>query len=259
MKKSIAIFCFLLLFATNLIAQRGSVAREKDSIHRQLDSLTLLENKPFFHALILKVNPLLALATGAIGELGGTLQYNISDTISIFAGGGYNIASVLATPNYGSPPGYSLSPLEGYTIRTGLYYYLKKHHFISFQCFYRKWNPTTEFMYSDGLDSYSWVNAPLGALSEQGGDELAYTIYRTSAYILSFDLLFGKQILGKQNTHLFFEWYVGAGLRLKYVTYLQIGQYEQIPEQYTPTPSQPVTYSYTYPDLKLGIQIGYKF
>ncbi len=207
---------------------------------------------------------MLSSISGIAGEEGGTIQLSLTDSIAVFAGGGYNITSPVYNP-VTNPPGYSLHQSGGYTIRGGAYFFRAKHRFFSFQFFYRKWAPTTVFVYNNGTPTDYADNYKLG--DGITGDESAttgYTVNNCSIIVKDFDCLYGRQAFIGNQKHLIFEWYIGAGIRFKTIYNEELGQMGQGGQTFSTgpyLPSTPPTFStenLTSLDFKLGIMIGYK-
>ena len=242
--KNIFLTCYLAFFSCSLLFA------QKDT--------GILGCSVFHRAIILKVDPgLIAFNANPVGEYGGCIQYDVTDRLALYVGGGYNIAAVAASIDAPrtSLPGYSVSQYTGYTIRTGAYLFYKKHRFISAQLFFRAWQTAPDYAFNDGGDSFAYIVDPLGAMHE-GPDEEQYVLNTSSATVLDLSILYGRQIIGKR-THIFFEWYAGIGARVKTITITQIGDVDY-GGAFTSNPLPSDTYQSYYPEIKLGFQVGYK-
>lgn len=239
MKKLSLILIFSSLLATNLVAQKDS---------------------SFHVAIIFKINPGLMLTyQGPTGEFGGSIQINASRRVAFFAGWGFNSSSCSTVVRglQTNPTNYNPGYFYGYTVRWGAYYFFHKHEFVSLQMFYRVWKPTIAFNFEDGKSSYDNVTFPIQAIND-GSDEEAFTINNCWSKVFDYSVLYGEQFTGRR-THLFFEWYVGTGLRFKTINTQQLGQVDVTGVYYPPSGPIYNTSQSIFPEIKLGIQVGYKF
>jgi hypothetical protein len=268
MKKKSLIICFIVFWANSLFAQN--------------------DNR-FFRNIIVKINPTL-IGTGILqdGEYGGIIQFplirnarkNVTtywededghfhqdkniDSIShrnidAFIGGGYNLNSDLSAFS-NEPNGV------GYTIRGGFYFYQRKHYF-SFQFFFRRWNINGIY----GIGAYyadTWENDiinPYGTIFDYTDDLNFYQVDNAVVNVYAADVLYGFQFpRHRKPGRLFFECFIGAGIRVKNEELEEVETYDHS----TPLPhGTPGTYypvstpSYSsaegvYPDVKLGFMVG---
>jgi hypothetical protein len=218
-------------------------------------------------SIIIKINPGLMFSTAFCpGELGGTVQVALNDTYSIFIGGGYNTKIPSYYPD-SNPSTYSLNNSHGYTLRTGIYRFLKRNKNLSFQFFYRKWANTTVFdFYKNDQD---WVDAFTSDISISPLTSIgiiiptltsSYFINRCYLSVYSFEFTYGKQELFGTNEHFLFEWYAGVGVRLKDIQVEELGSVDKTEKIYTPLvqPSY-FTVNVIVPSVKLGVTVEYRF
>jgi hypothetical protein len=241
MKKPLLLACTFLLFFTSAFAQTDSNASQL--------------------RFILKVNPTLMITSGAMGEIGASLEVNVGKNLGVSIGYGYNTTTPVYNPEV-SASGYALSPSTGNTIRAGAYYFLEKRYFFSLQFFYRTWQPTNIYIYNYANVTTSYVTGTLGngINSDQSGS-LSYTVNNSTVNVTALDILFGRQYMTHPNEggpHFFFEWFVGLGSRILSINNTEYGYYH---DNYFFPDSPPVNTISTISrvDFKLGIQFGVAF
>lgn len=223
----------------------------------------------FFRNVLIKLNPTLIL-TGMTtnGEYGGIIQFPIERTfgqngifknMDAYVGGGYN-------QNFDSYTAAKQPNGIGYTVRGGIYCYIKKKKYLSFQFFYRLWN--IRGIYDKDYTPDGSQDNIINPSEYIGGntDTPIQNLENATVNIYSGDVVYGKQyrFLGKSG-RLFFEWYMGVGLRFKTIRLEELGYYD--PGTYN-GPGDPGTYyplnnpkyfneSEIFPDVKLGVMVGF--
>jgi hypothetical protein len=247
MKKGSFLICFILFLAYSLFAQDDS-SKQKN--------------------IIVKINPTLigtAILSGAEGERGVIIQFPVKGrlrgtlskyrSIDAFIGFGYNQNSDTYT-NAGEPNA------TGYTIRGGFYFYREKKY-LSVQFSFRTWNIKGIYdVY--GQDPVDNIISPSTAISDFI-DMPFYSLENAIVNVYSADIVYGNQFPHQRKSgRLFFEWFVGTGLRFKTIKYEELGTYNP---NASPNSGFPVIYyplstpNYSsetklFPDFKLGIMVG---
>ena len=224
---------------------------------------TFRQDTSFWGNVIIKINPMLiATGTTAVGEYGGIIQFPIEilKNMDAYVGGGYN-------QNFDSYTAATQPNGKGYTMRAGVYYQMKKKKYVSFQFFYRRWNIKSIYETEDGpIDN---ITNPLTFLGDTYDVEhsIVTDFDNAKVNIYAVDIIYGKQYRPRGNRGgLFFEWFIGGGLRYKAIDFEELGNYNSLtylsygitPGTYQPfnTPMH-VAETSIYPDVKLGFMIGF--
>ncbi len=224
----------------------------------------------FFENIIVKINPtLIGTAILQEGEYGGVIQIPLFEgkdlssnygNMDVSIGYGYNKSFDPITAKGAPQPNGT-----GYTIRGGIYYFLKKEN-ISFQFFQRRWN--INGIYDLGKvpgDPEDNIISPSTLISSEGNLPIYY-LDNAVVNVYSADVVFGNQFPHHRKLgHLFFEWFIGAGIRYKAIDIEELGSYDPNtapgngnPGIYYPLQS-PIYFKETkiYPDFKLGFMVGF--
>src|ERR1017187_5210520 len=175
--KNKRIILFIFLFA---FAFNCIKAQKKDS--------TLFPN--LFRIII---NPLLMVSQL---ELGGLVEFPFRKKISLEAGGG-------------------IHP-QGYTIRTGLRFYLRRRYYLNPVFFYRhliKPNERDAWAYSNNDTLHGHIDPKIINLSDNIPGFLSVTAY-DNKQVLATEFLVGREFYGDRRTT--YNVYFGIGYRYKY-------------------------------------------
>ncbi len=243
MKKAVAnCSIFLSLILNNAVAQKDS---------------------GFFSNIVLKINPtLISTALFGLGDAGAIIQFPVRgkrNADSIIFKGGID-AFIGAGCNFISDS-LNTGGNSGYTFVAGFYFYWNalRNKYISIQVSYRDWNliDINDVGSTVGDDPQNYILNPLSAVFNIGGGTDPEYLENAKVNIYSFDVVIGKQYPDKRKLgRIFFEWYAGAGLRIKSILYEELGTYHF--GQYYPviSPAYNISQTAIVPDLKLGIMIG---
>lgn len=206
------------------------------------------------------------MATGILqeGEYGGIIQFPIKRTegqngifknMDAYIGGGYN-RSMDPTTAAPEPNG------TGYTIRAGIYCYKQKNKYLSLQLLYRHWDIKGIYNADGLIDNIISPSTLIFDAIESPIDALENAIVN----VYSADVVYGEQYPRQHKAgRVFFEWFVGGGIRLKLIKYEVLGNYDPntaslggVPAVYYPL-STPQYFNgwKIVPDFKLGIMIGF--
>lgn len=235
MKNSLISLSLIVLFANSVVSQKDSV---------------------FLGNIIVKINPALILGGAIAGiEYGGTIQIPLIKKktasgfyykVDAFIGGGENKYYAVASPQGHSP--------SGYTIRGGLYYFLTKERkkYLSLQYFFRQWSFVNSIDYPIGTNA---ILNPISVINSEGGDP--DDIYNATVDINCIDVIYGNQIFPLRSKRFILDWYIGLGMRIKNIQQSITGFYTTPHVPYPYPASEYSQQQYYYPDIKLGLMVGY--
>jgi len=243
---------------TEMCVHHNDVIVREDTLGHALQIIPgVIENDTNLrHQLTIKINPGLLFT-----EQGLMLQYNFKNNFGIELGYGIN------EDNSGNN-GFHTYDGSGYTIRWGMLQYLDiwKHWYFSLQGFYRYYgniNAVAEDAegFTQGIDD-EVINPLRSNLNNvTAGDGSQVDVYAASASVICFDAVAGYQY---RHKHFVLDIFAGAGSRTKNIKlhldgyYINaIGTTDQTEIPYSTIESKAV--SYTYPDVKLGFTLGYRF
>lgn len=250
--------------STKIVTNHGGVVNEthtaadtaRSNVDFILQTIPGVVDTNLRHQLTVKINPGLLFT-----EQGLLLQYNFKNNFGIELGYGIN------EDNSGNNGFYTYDG-SGYTIRWGLLQYLDawKHWYFSLQGFYRYYSHITAVAedaegFTQGIDDEVINPLRSNLANVTAGDGNQVDVYTASASVVCFDAVAGYQY---RHKHFVLDVFAGAGSRTKNIKlhlegyYVNaIGSTDQTEIQYSTVQSKSVSYS--YPDLKLGFTLGYRF
>jgi len=260
LKSILAFLCLMGFFVNPVFSQ----------FHPGVSQETFQGDSAISKGVIIKINPSL-IATGVTtnGEYGVIIQFPIKRTrgqngifknMDAYIGGGYD-------QNFDSYTAATQPNGTGYTIRGGIYCYRKKKKYVSFQFFYRRWDIKSIYeTEAEQMDNIIDPSTFLGSTYDADHSEVLY-FENAKVSVYTVDIVYGKQYRPKGNRGgLFFEWFIGAGMRYKIIDIDELGDYNSLtilgygitPGTYQPfnTPIH-TTGTSIYPDMKLGFMIGF--
>lgn len=194
----------------------------------------------------LEVNPSNLL----FGEEGLILKIEPTNKIYYLAGLSYNV--FIPTSFENSIKSHGL----GTSVHAGFMFALNKKHswYMGLQGFYRRWQiyKALEGNGGDVLDNY--LGGP--DILSYPDEEESLLSYNAKINVVNLDIIFNKQVIGKKYI---FDYFLGFGGRVKYVSLYYLGYYDD-PRSLYFYPQAPSTKNETqlWPDIKAGVLIGIK-